>query len=382
MPGEVQAALLAEDSLWAEALRIHYNALVLDGHCDTPTLMLEQGYDVGTRHARHHVDLPRMQEGGLDAPFFSIYVPAHLGEGAAARHHAEAMIAEVRRQAGVHAGRVAVVQTAAEVRQITRSGRTALLLGLEGGHALAGDTAAVAHFRRLGIRYITLTHVNTNTWADASQSRARWDGLNALGEQMIAAMNAHGVLVDLSHVSDATFYDALRISKAPPIASHSSARALVDHVRNLSDEMIRALADRGGVVMVNFYEPAVSRHLTPDVMAEVYQRLATQHGGNLRMLWPVIEAVKRERGLPAGSVEDVVRHIDHIARLVGVDHVALGSDFDGVPRLPDGLQDVTRLPWITYGLLRRGYSAQDLYRILGGNTLRVLEAAETAARTL
>lgn len=381
LPQADQAALLAEDSLWAEALRIHYNALVMDGHCDTPTLMLEQGYDLGTRHTRHHVDLPRMYEGGLDAPFFAVYVPARFGEGVAAKQYAERMIAEVRRQAAAHAAHVEVAETAADVRRITASGRKALLMGIEGGHALMADTANVAHFRRLGIRYITLTHVNTNAWADASQSRPRWDGLNAQGERMIAALNAAGVLVDLSHASDATFYDALRVSTAPVIASHSSARALVDNVRNLDDDMIRALATRGGVVMVNFYEPAVSRHLTPDVMAEVYRRLSTEHGGSLRMLWPVIEAVKRARGLSAGSVDDVVRHIDHIARLVGVEHVALGSDFDGVPQLPVGLHDVTRLPWITYGLLRLGYSEEDLYQMLGGNTLRVLEAADKQAKS-
>ena len=373
-----QRALVRRDSLWTEALRIHFNALVMDGHVDTPSLM-RRGYDFGKRHRSFegHVDLPRMFEGGLDAPFFSIYVPAALGEGRRATERARALIGEVKRQVAAHADSVAMAYSAADVRRITREGRKAILLGLEGGHALAGSPDVLRELYDAGIRYVTLTHVNTNGWADASQAPPRWDGLNDLGRRMVRAMNRLGILVDLSHASDATFYDALAVSEAPVILSHSSARALTDVVRNVDDDMLRALAAHGGVVMINFYEPMVNRRLTPEVMDEVYRRLGGRTG-DLRRLWATVFAVRQERGIPPAGLEDVLAHIDHAVRVAGIDHVALGSDFDGA-RMPAGLEDVTRLPWITYGLLRRGYSEKDLYKLLGGNTLRVLEAVERGA---
>lgn len=373
MPEVRQRVLVKQDPLWAEALRIHYYALVLDGHIDTPTLML-RGYDATTRHRSYeaHVDFSRMAEGGLDAAFFSIYVSAAQGEGERARRRAEAMIAEVRRQVGQAEG-VAMAYSAADVRRLSRQGQQAILLGLEGGHALGGSVERLEALHTAGIRYVTLTHTNTNSWADASQSPPRWGGLNDTGRALIRAMNRLGVLVDLSHVSDATFYDALAVTERPVIVSHSSARALTDNVRNLDDAMLRAVAANGGVVMVNFYEPMVNRRLTPDVMAEVYRRLGGRQG-NLRTLWQVIFQVRQERGIPPATLEDVIAHIDHMVQVAGIDHVGLGSDFDGA-RMPRGLEDVTRLPWITYHLLQRGYREADLYKLLGGNALRVLDAA-------
>jgi membrane dipeptidase len=375
MPAIRQRVLVREDSLWAEALRIHYNALVMDGHIDTPSLMLDDGYRLGARHRMHeaHVDLPRMFEGGLDAAFFSIYVGGYYGEGQRATDRARTMIAELKRQVATHADSVAMAYSAADVRSITQAGKKAILMGLEGGHALAGSPDVLAELYEAGIRYVTLTHVNTNSWADASQSAPRWDGLNDVGRQLVREMNRLGVLVDLSHTSDATFYDALEVSEAPPILSHSSCRALTGNVRNADDAMLRALAEKGGVVMINYYAPMVNTHLTPDVWDEVQRRLDAS-GQSLRSLWKVAFDVQRERGLPGASLEDVLDHIDHAVQVAGVDHVALGSDFDGA-YMPRGLEDVTRLPWITYGLLKRGFSVADLYKILGGNTLRVLEAA-------
>ena len=372
--------LVREDSLWAEALRIHYNAIVFDGHLDTPMLMLDRGYRFAERHPAHaaHVDLPRMVEGGLDAAFFAIYVAPGYGEGAAATQRARDMIAEVRRQIDALPDSAALAGSAADVRRLAKAGRKAVLLGIEGGHALAGSPEVLREMHAAGVRYVTLTHINTNSWADASQAPPRWGGLNDLGRRMIAEMNRLGVLVDLSHVSDSTFYDAVRVSRAPVILSHSSARALVDNVRNADDAMLRAVAANGGVVMVNFFDAVVNPHLTPDVFEEAYRRLGGRTA-NLYNLWDTVYDVKRERGLPGGSLTDVVDHIDHVARVAGVDHVGLGSDFDGVFDLPAGLQDVTRLPWITYELLKRGYSETDLYKILGGNALRVLEEAERIA---
>ncbi len=384
LPKEVQQRLIAEDSLWAEALRIHYNAIVMDGHIDTPSLMLDEGYDFGKRHQpepdRAHVDLPRMFEGGLDAPFFSIYVSASYGETPEAPRRARAMIAELKRQVALHPDSIAMAYSAADVRRITRSGRKAALMGLEGGHALMGSIDTLRALYNAGIRYVTLTHVNTNSWADASQDRPRWNGLNERGERMIREMNRLGMIIDISHVSDSTFFDVVRLSQAPVIASHSSVRALVNNVRNLSDEQLDALARNGGVVMINFFDSMVNPRLTPEVMEEVYRRVRERHNGDLRMMWQEISQVMKERNIPPASLDAVIDHIDYVARRIGVEHVGLGSDFDGVSRLPQGLEDVTRLPWITYKLLKRGYSEEDIYKILGGNMLRVLDQVERIAR--
>lgn len=346
LPETLVRRLVAEDPLWADALRLHYSALVMDGHIDTPSLMLDDGYRFGERHrplaGSAHVDLPRMVEGGLDAPFFSIYVARSYGEGPAATARAVAMMEEAERQVAALDG-VEIARSADDVRRLTASGQRAVLMGLEGGHALQARLDVLRQLWAGGIRYVTLTHTNTNAFADASTDAPRWGGLNETGRALVREMNRLGVLVDLSHVSDATFADALAVTEAPVLLSHSSCRALHDHPRNASDAMLRALAENGGVILINFYAAYLGR-------------------GRV-------------------DVETVLDHIDHAVQVAGVDHVGLGSDFDGVPRLPTGLEDVTRLPWLTYGLLKRGYAEADVRKILGLNALRVLDAAEaTAAR--
>ena len=346
LPDSQRRALLKKDSLWQKALRVHYRALVFDGHADTPTLMAEEGYDIGPRHApaEAHLDLPRMKEGGLDAVFFSIYVPSYLGEGRRASARARRLIRTTKQQLEKHSGRAALATSAEEVRRLARNGKRAVLLGLEGGHALAASEDTLRALARQGVRYVTLTHIGTTSWADAATDTPRHGGLAPKGEDLVRAMNDAGVLVDLSHASDSTFYDALAVSRAPVILSHSSARALTPEARNVTDDMLRALAENNGLVMINFYD----------------------------------EYVEQPGGGPA-ALEDVLDHLDHAAQVAGVEHVGLGSDFDGVPRLPAGLGDATRLPWLTYGLLKRGYTAEEVYKILGGNALRVLEAAESRA---
>ncbi len=344
LPAAEAARLVAADPLWADALRIHYDALVVDGHIDTPSLMLDEGYAFGERHTpeagRAHVDLPRMVEGGLDAPFFSIYVSRDFGEGPAATDRALAMMAEAVRQVGALPG-AEIARSGADVRRITSDGRKAILMGLEGGHALQGSADVLRTLADGGIRYVTLTHTNTNSFADASTDAPRWNGLNALGESLVREMNRLGVVVDLSHVSDAAFYDALDVTTVPVMLSHSSCRALHRSARNVTDDMLRALAVNGGVIMINFFATYIGE-------------------GDV-------------------NVETILDHIDHAAQVAGVDHVGLGSDFDGVPSLPAGMGDATRLPWITYGLLKRGYSETDVRKILGLNALRVLDAAEAAS---
>ncbi len=381
MPGAQQHLLLRKDSLWAEALRIHYNAIVFDGHIDTPLLMLDKGYRFGARHRTHesHVDLPRMFDGGLDAAFFSIYVAPFYGEGQRATERARAMMAEVRKQVAAHADSVVLATSAGEVRRLTHKGKKVVLMGLEGGHALAASPEVLRALYDEGIRYVTLTHINTNAWADASQAAPRWNGLNDLGRSLVAEMNRLGMILDLAHVSDSTFYDALAASQAPVLVSHSSVRALVPSVRNVDDAMLRAVARNGGVVMINFFDAMVNPHLDDDVMAELRRRMP---GPKLTMMWNELYAIKSARGLPGATLDDVLDHLDHAAKVAGIDHVGLGSDFDGVFDLPDGLQDVTRLPWITYGLLKRGYTEEEIYKILGGNALRVLDEAEAVAQRL
>ncbi len=220
-----------------------------------------------------------------------------------------------------------------------------------------------------GIRYVTLTHINTNAWADASQALPRWNGLNDLGRRLVQEMNRLGMLVDLAHVSDSTFYDALAVSQAPVLVSHSSMRALTPSVRNLDDAMLRALAQNGGVVMINFFDAMVNPHLDASVMAEVHRRLPEAQRYDL---WNVVYAVKRERGLPGATLDDVLDHLDHAVSVAGIDHVGLGSDFDGIDVAPTGLEDVTQYPDLTEILIERGYSDEDIEKILGENFLRVL----------
>ena len=342
--------------------------------------MLDDGYAFGARHAARegHVDLPRMFEGGLDAAFFSIYVAPYYGEGERATQRARDLIAEVKRQVAANADSLERATSAADVRRIARSGKKAALLGLEGGHALAASPDVLRELYAADVRYVTLTHINTNSLADASQGPPRWDGLSEQGRELVRAMNRLGMLVDLAHVSDSTFYDVLAVAEAPVVVSHSSMRALVDNVRNVDDAMLRALARNGGVVMVNFFDAMVNPHLDAEAMAEVHRRFGGRTG-DLVYYWSAVYDVKGERGLPGARLADVLDHIDHAVKVAGVDHVGLGSDFDGVFDLPSGLHDVTRLPWITYGLLKRGYSEADVRKILGGNVLRVLEEVERVA---
>ena len=382
------ARLVAEDPLWADALRLHYSAIVVDGHVDTPSAMVD-GYRIGRRHrpraGGRHVDLPRMVEGGLDAPFFALYVSRTYGEGAAATARAFAMLDAVERQVGeLAAGSpgqagAAIARSAADVRRLRAEGRRAILLGLEGGHALAGDPEVLRRLAARGVRYVTLTHTNANRLADSSQDRPRHGGLSELGRAMLAEMNRLGVLPDVSHASDATVAAVVAASRGPVIASHSSCRALVDNVRNLTDGQMRAIAATGGVVMVNAHPPVVNGALTPDVMAAAYARVEQQHGGDLARLWTAVEAEQRARGLPGPSLDDYLDHVEHALAVVGPDHVGLGTDMDGVPGLPAGLEDVTRLPWITHGLLARGVPEATVRRVLGANALRALAEAERLA---
>ncbi len=333
-----------------EADRLHRSLLLIDTHNDAPMRVLA-GFDIGRRAAQGHTDLPRLREGGVGAVFFAAYVPARLVRENQAAHRALEMIDAIRHDiVAPYPQDFTLALTAADIEAAHQQGKIAVLIGIEGGHAIEDSLRLLRSFYALGARYMTLTHSNTNNWADSSgdisDPRVRHhNGLTAFGRQVIAEMNRLGMIVDVSHVSDKTFWDVLSASRAPVMASHSSCRALCNHPRNLSDEMIRALARKGGLIQINFAPEFLTRRKAP----------------------------------PAG-IEDVVAHIEHAVKVGGVDAVGIGSDFDGIDRTPTGLEDVSRFPALTCALLARGFSAADLRKIYGANLLRLMRAVEAAAQ--
>jgi membrane dipeptidase len=345
----------------ARAARIHKQAIVVDTHIDTTMMLGKDGWDFMVRHqpepGENHVDLPRMREGGLDAAFFSIYMPGTV-TGPEAVKRALILIDHVRRLAEQHPNEIALATTAAEVRAANKAGKIAVLMGMEGGHMIDDSLAVLREYQRLGVRYLTLSHsVNTN-WSDSSGDKPVHNGLTDFGKDVVRELNRLGVMVDISHVSDKTFWDALETSKAPLVASHSSMRAISGHPRNMTDDMIRALGGKGGVVMINYSVGFLSN-----------ERYEAQQKNV-----PAAE-------LPRVSWEKIVEHIDHAVKLVGPTHVGLGSDFDGTT-VPDGMEDASKLPKITAALLSKGYSEQDVKNILGENILRLLERVDAIGREI
>lgn len=333
-----------------EALRIHRQLLLIDTHNDAP-LRVIAGADIGQRSSKGHTDLPRLREGGVGAVFFAAYVSPRYVPLNQAAHRALELIDVIRRDiAGRYSDHFSLALTADDIEAARRQGKIAVLIGIEGGHAIEDSLRVLRAFYDLGARYMTLTHTNTNNWADSSgdinnPNVKRHGGLTEFGRQVVAEMNRLGMIVDVSHVSDETFWDVLRTSRAPVMASHSSCRALCDHHRNLTDEMIRALAGKGGLIQINFAPEFLTRRKSP----------------------------------PAG-LDDVVAHIEHAVRVGGVDAVGIGSDFDGIDSVPVGLEDVSKFPALTRALLARGFRVEDIARIYGGNVLRLMRAVEAVAR--
>jgi membrane dipeptidase len=363
---------------------LHRRSLVLDTHADTTQQMIYESFDLGARASRGHVDIPRMREGGLDAVFFSIWMPGTLS-GPDVVKRSLRQIDAVREQVRRHPQDLVLATTAAEVRRAQEQGKIAALMGMEGGHMIDDDLGVLRMYAELGVRYLTLTHFQNNHWADSSTAAPEHNGLTDFGKEVVRELNRLGVMVDISHVADKTFYDALEISKAPLMASHSSCRAISDHPRNMSDEMIRALAKKGGVIQINYEITFLSQEARDKKAADgervenIDQQFDKLCGENTACEIRERERVDREameRGeLPQVSWQKIVEHIDHVVKLVGPDHVGLGSDFDGAS-MPLGMDDVSKLPRLTEALLAKGYRDEDIEKILGGNLLRVMEATE------
>ncbi|HEY0004963.1 MAG TPA: dipeptidase [Pyrinomonadaceae bacterium] len=371
-----------------DPVAIHKNAIAIDMHADTAQRLVDENSDLNQRLADGHLDAVRMKEGGLDAQFFSIWVEPQLygGGGPKAIERADKQIAAVRALAEKHPETWEVATSAADIRRIAGTGKLAALMGLEGGYAIDERLENVERYYRMGVRYMSPAWSVSLAWAGSSGDAAgRTRGLNEFGKQVIREMNRLGMIADVSHVSDQTFWDMVNTSRQPVVATHSACRALAGVARNLDDEMIRALAKTGGVVCVIFYpeflEPGWSekkKQVDAEIAGLVQQASEAEQGdiAHKKMARDRVRVREYARRLPAVNVSRIVDHIDHIVKLVGIEHVGIGSDFDGVQALPADLSSVSDLPNLTRELLKRGYSASEIDKILGGNMLRVLEQVE------
>ncbi len=363
--------LSAQDSR-AQAVRLLKTVPLIDGHNDIPDAIRERGgldsVDFAASQPKLMTDIPRLLAGGVGGQFWAAYVPVttiHGGEHPAV--YALEQIDLVHRLCRKYPQTFAEAATAAAVERNFKAGKISCLIGIEGGHAIENSLGALRMFSRLGVRYMTLTHWETIDWADAATDSAKHNGLTPFGEDVVREMNRVGMLVDLSHVSDATMVDAIRVSRAPVLFSHSSARALCDHVRNVPDSILRMVKANGGVVMVNFYPSFVSEAV------RAYGDSVTARSRAARV-WEA-------RG-PRATLSQVADHIAHIRDVAGVDHVGVGSDFDGITTVPVGLEDVSKFPDLLAELLRRGWSEQDVRKVAGLNVLRVLRDAERVSREM
>jgi membrane dipeptidase len=377
-------------SVSERARKLHFSSIVVDTHDDTTQRFLDAKFDLGDRALNGSIDIPRMKEGGLGAIFFSVWIPSKV-TGPEAVHRALEQIDAVREQVHKHPRDIVLATTAGEIREAHKKGQIAALLGVEGGHMINSDLAVLRKYAALGVRYMTLTHSGNDEWADSSTDKAVHNGLSNFGKDVVREMNRLGVMVDISHVSDKTFTDALAISKAPMIASHSSCRAICDAPRNMTDEMMKALAAKGGVVHINYHVGFLSQEFRnaekadPKINAAIEEQVNKKCGDNeacqlLEGDRLTREAVEQGK-LPRVGYEKIIEHIDHAVKVAGAEHVGLGSDFDGA-NMPYGMEDATRLPYLTDALLKKGYSESDVRKILGENTLRVMSEVERISREL
>ncbi len=384
------------------AADVHRSALVIDGHADTPQRLLDERYDLEAPLDGGHLNLPSAREGNLGAEFFVSWADPRRFPGQFARRSLE-LIDAVQRAAARHPDRMMMAYSADDIERAHRERKLAALIAIEGGHAIENSLDVLREYYRRGARYMTITWANSNGWADSSgdiddaKVQHTNDGLTEFGQDVIVEMNRLGMMVDLSHVADRTFARILDASRAPVFASHSSARALTQSPRNLTDEMLRDIAhsggpgSEGGLVMVNFYSAFISegwrkswQALRPAVEAEREEEDARWRAKGQVVPYAVINARDRASAakIPRPPLGDLVDHIDHTVQVAGIDHVGLGSDFDGMPALPAGLDSAADLPKITVALMERGYSPESCRKILGENLLRFFREVEETGRQL
>lgn len=383
----------ADPALWAKALKIHRKAIIVDGHNDIPSPMVDEDFDLATNSVGKfhkdgdpfHSDLARLKAGGITGEFFSIYVSGTTLTTGGAMRRAMDMIDATYRETEKHSSQLTLCTTAAEIRKAKKTRKICALMGIEGGYAIENSLYALRNFYRLGIRYMTLTHNVTHDWADAHRDTPKNNGLSDFGKEVVREMNRLGMFIDISHVSVKVMNDVLDISTAPIIASHSSARALNDHTRNVPDEVLKRVAKNGGVMMLNFY-PSFLDARTNKEENERTARLRPQIDGLRNQYKDDPQGFNEaERKLLAANpiyVEPytvIVDHIDHMKKVAGIDIVGIGSDYDGVPFLPAGMNGAEDLVLVTYEMLRRGYTEAEIRKVLGENLLRAMTQMEKVA---
>ncbi len=370
------------------ARKLHAESLVIDGHNDLPWELRRKDSGASFRdidllrpQKNLHTDIPRLRTGGIGAQFWSAYVPADTGKKGVALKTTLEQIDAIHRMVARYPDTFEMASGTADIERIRKSGKIASLIGIEGGHSIEGSIGALRSLYRLGVRYMTLTHSESLDWADSATDDPKCRGLSPFGEEIVREMNALGMLVDLSHVSPDCMKKALKVTKAPVIFSHSSARGIADHPRNVPDDVLALVKANGGVVMVNFY----SGFVVPEG-ARAMQKMF-QVGRELKKKFPddeakyreAMRAWQKENPFPSGTVHTVVDHIDHIVKIAGIDHVGLGSDFDGIMKVPTQLEDVSTYPVITQAMLDRGYKPEEIRKLLGENLMRAFREAEKVA---
>jgi membrane dipeptidase len=368
--------LSAADDITERARRIQSEVIGIDSHIDTMQRVLMEHVDLGQKLPDGEVDLPRLREGGMHTPFFALWVPTFYKGSEAVRRTLDlrdAMQSVLDR----YPDRIELATTAADVERIVHAHKIAAVLTIEGGHQIADDLAVLRMYQRIGIRSMTLTHFRNNDWADSSTDKPQHNGLTEFGKEVVREMNRIGMMVDVSHVSDKTFYDALAVTTKPVIASHSSCRALSSLPRNMTDDMLRALAKNGGVVGINFGSGFLSQKEADATLRDINRIGGSEPNLTGKELddYTTKMHIHDDWAHPkptTANLDDVVAHIDHAVKIAGIDHVGIGSDFDGIAEVPIGLEDESKMPALTAALLKKGYSETDIKKIMGGNTLRVM----------
>lgn len=376
------------------ATELHHATLVIDTHADTPQRFLDEGWSFADAPGTGMISLDTAKAGGLDAEFFAVWVEPRQYAGQYASRTFE-LIEAVRAEAHRHRDRMRLCRTPKEILAARAEGKFAALIGIEGGHSIENSLENLREFHRLGARYMTLTWANTNEWADSSGDQeddtiAHHNGLTAFGEDVVREMNRLGMMVDVSHVSDKTLQDVLAVTNAPIIASHSSARVLTDVPRNLTDAQLQAIAKNNGAVMVNFFPAFIDEAWRAGWAAMAEERHAAQHELEMQMhaqgkpaTFTQQDVIDRQfvARIPRAPFSALIDHIDHVAKTAGIDHVGIGTDFDGIPSLPEGLDSAADLPKVTAALMARGYTAEQMQKLLGGNLMRVFDDVQHLATT-